>query len=99
MNHQIKNSDSTTAENVLNGILDELDAVPTSQQAKNRRIEERFKYRKNRLIAWIQQPGDTSSKKYSVMPRNLSEGGIGFLHNGFVHAKSKVVVQLDVLLK
>jgi len=99
MNHQPGNSCSDTerAEDVLAGILDELDADPSSQLAGNRRADERFSYRKNRLVAWIQQPGDTSPKKHSVTPRNLSERGIAFLHGGFVHLNSKVTVQLITL--
>jgi CheY-like chemotaxis protein len=99
MNHE---SDKTTsaaadAENVLTGILDELDACPSTPVSQNHRIDERFRYRKKRLTAWIQQPGDAAPKKHSVLPRNLSEGGVGFLHSGFVHTGSKVTVQLITL--
>jgi len=91
------NSRRTKAESVLTDILDELDARSSTHIGSNRRAVERFRYRKNRLVAWVQQPGDATPKKHAVIPRNLSEGGVGFLMGGFVHTGSKVTVQLITL--
>ena len=90
-------SQHTGADQALTALLDELDARSTAQPIAERRVDQRFRYRNNGLTAFIQQPGDAFPKKYHVIPRNLSEGGMCFLHGGFVHVNSKVTVQLITL--
>lgn len=45
------------------------------------------------LVVRIDHPGG-SSGHYLVRPRNLSTGGVGFLHGGFIHGGSICSVQL-----
>jgi len=86
----------TTSDQAVDTLLDQLDASQAASLDHGRK-NERFRYRKRRLLAWIKQPGDAEAKKFYVVPRNLSECGIAFLHGGFVHHGSQVSVQLITL--
>ena len=82
-------ADDTTVQRTLTR-MDRTACKPES----NRRATERYPYRPSSLVARIRQPGDGSYTCYAVQPRNLSAGGMSFLHGGFVHAGSSCVVQL-----
>ena len=77
----------------LEKILDRLDVMGNSAAA-NKRATPRYTYRINGCVVHLQQPGDGSSTPFLVATRNLSAGGISFLHGGFVHPHSKCLVQL-----
>jgi len=75
-------------------ILDRLDAADAENPAKQRRGLPRVGYRKSDVNVRIYHPGGTSTACV-VATRNLSEGGISFLYNGYLHGKTKVEVVLQ----
>lgn len=58
------------------------------------RSHERFSYRVKGCVIHMQQPGDAGRSAFLVPTRNLSAQGLAFLHGGFVHENTRVVVQL-----
>lgn len=76
----------------LKKILDVLDASDTDAVAK--RKSTRYAYRMKAVLVHMQQPGSTITVPYLVPTRNLSEGGLSFLHGGFVHPGTRCMVQL-----
>ncbi len=77
----------------LNTVLDRLDSKEPAPKAQ-KRVSERFSYRTTGCIVHMQQPGAASATAYQVATRNLSAGGMSFLHGGYVHTGTKVLVQL-----
>lgn len=77
----------------LEAVLDRLDAAHESG-ASDRRSDERYVYRVKSCIIHMQSPGAGTSMAYQVPTRNISSGGMGFLHGGFVHPGTRCVVQL-----
>ena len=76
----------------LERALDRLDRAEGS--ATNCRTSPRYSYRIKGCVVHLQQPGDGGSTPFLVVTRNLSSGGVSFLHGGYVHAKSTCLVQL-----
>ncbi len=77
----------------INALLDAMDATP-ADGGESKRTSERFSFRRNACVVHVQQPGAAESAAYQAATRNLSAGGVAFLHGGFVHKNSKCVVQL-----
>ncbi|MCG8408464.1 MAG: response regulator [Phycisphaerales bacterium] len=77
----------------LESILNDLDSAG-DQVRNDRRKAERYRYRGRQVRADIQQPGDASFAPYYICPRNISEGGLSFIHGGFVHIGSKCLIHL-----
>lgn len=75
-------------------IFERLDAESVDRSDQRRKFK-RYSYRAEDCIVAIQQPGATSASRHRVRTRNLSEGGISFLHSAFVHQGSLCVVQLE----
>ena len=80
-------------------LLDELDqsqeiASDKLQPESNRRANTRYPYRKGDIPIIVEQPGGVITR-LSVSPRNLSSGGIAFLHGGFLYVGSKCSLQLS----
>ena len=66
-------------------MLDRLDEhEPDARSAS--RDDKRFPYRDKACIATIAQPGGSAPLAFVVTTRNLSAGGLSFLHGGFVHS-------------
>ena len=80
-------------DNRVAAILDRLDAVDQGAK-KNRRGSERQRYRAEQCVVHVQQPGANNSTPYVVATRNISAGGLSFLHGTFVHQGSECVLQL-----
>jgi len=74
-------------------LLDRLDANQGGA-ARNRRRHERFSYRTKVLVVHIKQPGSGSPVAYLAPARNLSAGGVAFLHGGFLHKGTLCVADL-----
>ena len=72
-------------------LLDRLDKADAENPNKNRRGLPRVCFRKNDIVVRIHHPGGTSVAS-TVSTRNLSEGGLSFLYNGYLHAKTKVEI-------
>lgn len=82
-------------------MLDKLDqsqelASDNVQPESNRRANTRYPYRKGDLHLVVQQPGGVITRLL-VSPRNLSSGGIAFLHGGFLYVGSRCTIQLSAL--
>lgn len=71
-----------------------LEAREKSEGRTQERKAERWSYhRPDGLVLRIQQPGG-DAMDFLVRPRNLSTGGLGFLHGGFVYPGSICIVTL-----
>ena len=76
----------------LKKILDGLDAAETTPSGRRQAV--RYAYRMKGVLIHMQQPGSTITVPYLVPTRNLSEGGMSFLHGGFVHPGTRCTAQL-----
>lgn len=72
-------------------LLDQLDEG--GAVTKERRLA-RYPYRVKALVVHMQQPGSSIVVPYLVATRNISEGGLAFLHGGFVHPGTRCMAQL-----
>lgn len=73
-------------------LLDRYDAESGGSHAK--REFTRWKYRLDRVVIRVTHPGG-SVVDVPVICRNLSNGGIGVLHNNYLHSGSNVLVLLE----
>ncbi len=80
-------------DNEIETLLDRLDTAEEGSRA-TRRSTQRYPLRLKGCVVHIQQPGDASSSAYLVHTRNIGKNGLAFLHGGFVHAGTKIVIQL-----
>lgn len=76
----------------LKKLLDQLDAAAPA--VGKVRSCMRYSYRMKGVLVHMQQPGSTITVPYLVPTRNLGEGGLAFLHGGFVHPGTRCVAQL-----
>lgn len=72
-------------------LLDKIDQRP-GPAGSERRVEERHAYRKACLIELTQPTGNVVTLRAPT--RNLSRGGLAFLHHSFLHVGTKCRVQL-----
>jgi len=80
-------------ERLVELMLNQLDNEPLDERARLKRVHKRFPYRVPSMTIRMQQPGSTTAAHYIVHTRNISAGGLAFLHGGFVHIGSKVLAQ------
>ncbi|MBX3394542.1 MAG: response regulator [Phycisphaerae bacterium] len=80
-------------EEELKAVLDRLDAAET-QAVKRKRRSERFDYRVKNCVVNFHSSGAGSAAFYLVPTRNISAGGMAFLHGGFVYPGTHCVIQL-----
>jgi CheY-like chemotaxis protein len=81
-----------TGSEVLNSLLDRLDAIDDSA-VRNRRSTQRIVYRKLDVPVRVFHPGGSTSIK-AVPTRNLSAMGLGFLYTSFLHNGTIIEVTL-----
>jgi CheY-like chemotaxis protein len=74
-------------------LLGHLDRSPGKQLKKCRRRHPRWEYRALDIAVSVTHPGGGHSRLL-VCSRNLSAGGISFLHGGYLHAGSECTVVL-----
>ena len=79
-------------------LLDELDCLQTVAcedigPDDNHRQDDRFTYRPGHISIAVEQPRGVTTF-LSVSPRNISAGGIAFLHGGFLHTGSRCTLRL-----
>ncbi len=84
-------------------LLDELDKVQAVASEDvdpddNRRQDHRFTYRPGHISIAVEQPGGVTTR-LSVSPRNISAGGVAFLHGGFLYTGSRCALRLGPQLK
>lgn len=72
-------------------LLDKIDQLPAPAGAE-RRNDERVAYRRACLIELTQPTGNVV--KLRVPTRNLSRGGLAFLHNSYIHGGTRCCVHL-----
>lgn len=72
-------------------LLDALDKATGVEGGSTKRGTKRWRFR-NRILTSIKQ--NVLAQSFYVSPRNLSSGGIAFLHGGYVHPGSPVAVVL-----
>jgi len=65
-------------------LLDNLDHASKEGDARARRNNQRMEYRADKIQLSVTHPGGTLGRFY-VKARNLSAGGLSFLHGGFLH--------------
>lgn len=73
-------------------ILDELDEA--SLEPSSDRKHDRYQYRIKGLVVHMRQSELAEPIPYLVPGRNISAGGLSFLHGGFVYPGTKCLVQL-----
>ena len=79
-------------------LLDELDLVQAVASEDvgpddSRRRDRRYTYRPGHISIAVEQPrGGTTF--LSVSPRNISAGGVAFIHGGFLHTGSRCALRL-----
>lgn len=74
-------------------LLCRLDEAPTPMPPSERRREERWEYRMSDVAVIVQHPGGGSGR-FLVCSRNLSAGGMAFIHGGYIHPGSECRVGL-----
>lgn len=77
----------------LTEVLDRLDRN-SGTPGEDRRDAVRYPFRRPACTAFIQQPGDSSPTAFQVPTRNLGSGGVSFLHGGYLHQGTRVIIQL-----
>jgi hypothetical protein len=75
---------------------DVLPPMAGRRRKSNRRIHDRIDYRQFNVSVIIEHPGG-SSAQFLVCTRNISVGGLAFLHGGFVHPGSRCKIALPQL--
>ena len=61
----------------------------------SRRLHRRFPYHGPPRTTVIEAPGTGQITSHRVRIRNISEGGMAFLHGGFVHDGSRIAIELE----
>ncbi len=74
-------------------LLCRLDESPGMGRAVDRRRQERIEYRMPDIAVVVQHPGGGAGK-FLVHARNISAGGMAFIHGGYVHPGSDCRVAL-----
>ncbi len=74
-------------------LLCRLDDAPANQARRNRRRWKRWEYRRSDIAVIVRHPGGGLGR-YLVCARNLSAGGISFIHGGYIHTGSDCRVVL-----
>ena len=79
-------------------LLNELDRAQTVASEDvgpddNRRRDRRFTYRCGHISIVVDQPGGVITRLL-VSPRNISAGGVAFLHGGFLYTGSRCALRL-----
>ena len=77
----------------LEALLDRLDARDAADDAKRDRRAMRCAYRRFGVDVLVHHPGGTSTPR-KVLTRDLSAGGLSFIHNGYLHKSTRVEVGL-----
>ena len=78
----------------LEAILDKLDAQAALDPDRAQRQADRNTFRRRHIPVRISHPGGTVSA-CRVLTRDLSAGGLAFVHTGYVHVGTRVEFDLD----
>ena len=78
---------------VINAILDSIEKAPLSNRA-TKRGEGRYPVRIADAVMALRLGGAAHPTNYAIVPFDLSENGIGFIHGGFLHPGTKCKIVL-----
>jgi CheY-like chemotaxis protein len=78
----------------LEAVLDKLDAQTESEDAKKNRRNMRVNFRRFSVPVHVHHPGGSTTMR-KVVTRDLSAGGLSFIHNGYLHVNTRVDVMLQ----
>src|SRR5262245_50111278 len=90
---------SETEREALLDRLDQQQHAESGQSAAtkaNRRRHKRWNYREANVTVSVEHPAGGVSR-FLVCARNLSAGGVGFIHSGYLHKGSSCQVELRAL--
>ena len=74
-------------------LLDNLDHMAKESAAPSRRENQRLEYRADNIQLSLTHPGGTPGR-FFVKARNLSSGGLSFIHGGFLHTGTECKIVL-----
>ena len=74
-------------------LLCRLDETPAGASGRDRRRYRRWEYRRSDIAVLVQHPGGGTGR-YLVCARNISAGGISFIHGGYLHPGSECRIVL-----
>lgn len=74
-------------------LLCRLDEAPQGRQGRDRRRWKRWEFRASDIAVVVQHPGGGIGR-YLVCTRNISAGGMSFIHGGYLHPGSECKVVL-----
>jgi CheY-like chemotaxis protein len=74
-------------------LLSRLDERPPSPSGRDRRRYKRWEYRRSDIAVLVQHPGGGAGR-YVVCARNISAGGLSFIHGGYLHPGSECRIVL-----
>ncbi len=74
-------------------LLGRLDETPVGANEDDRRRSKRWEYRRSDIAVLVQHPGGGTGR-YLVCARNISAGGISFIHGGYLHPGSECQIVL-----
>jgi CheY-like chemotaxis protein len=74
-------------------LLCRLDDEPPGASGRDRRRYKRWEYRRSDIAVLVQHPGGGTGR-YLVCARNISAGGISFIHGGYLHPGSECRIVL-----
>ncbi len=75
--------------------LDEAAAGDRAAEAATRRRAERFGFRLPSAAVLLEHPGAKEASRYLVSTRNISSGGLSFLHGGFLYNSARCRIVLE----
>ena len=74
-------------------LLCRLDDAPTGRVGRDRRRYKRWEFRLSDIAVLVQHPGGGVGR-YLVCARNISAGGVSFIHGGYIHPGSECKIVL-----
>jgi CheY-like chemotaxis protein len=77
----------------LKSLLDRLDAKDSIDEGRQDRRSARATFRRSGVKITVHHPGGTSTER-SVLTRDLSAGGLSFIHGGYLHIDTRCDVTL-----
>ncbi|MEL7239720.1 MAG: response regulator, partial [Planctomycetota bacterium] len=74
-------------------LMDKLDARDAADPQRRERKSIRASFRRFDLPTWVHHPGGSANQRYCIT-RDLSSGGVGLLHNGYLHVGTRLNLTL-----
>ncbi len=81
-------------EEQLQALLDRLDAKDAADNGKSGRRSARITYRRSGVGLLVHHPGGSITER-TVLTRDLSAGGLSFIHGGYLHVGTRCDVTLN----